>query len=466
VIGPVERTLLDAVIQDEHERQERMRRAWCAYHGDHAKSLDTRDGEHDDNVVMNLARLVADAAVQALYGQEPDWTTGDDAQDAAVEQWMRRRRTASGATSPFLLTLQKAALNGAVTGHAWRKWSTAGMAAGEPPRLRVLDPATVWAFWEEDDHETVYAFKIEWSTISRAGKPVQRRQMIERATDTSWSIRDEERAGDGSGKWKPLGPTLTWPYAWPPIAGTQNLACPNEYWGVADLECDALELQRAVNYSASNLNRIVRLYAHPRDVGYGFTAGEIQTGPGKMLTLPDPKARIETLPTAGDLGGALDVFARLREAMHATTRTPEVAVGKMDTTGALSGVALSILYGPLVAKTEAKRLTYGPWVEDAVAEYLVLAGVASDVQSVEVETTWPEIVPGDPLAEGQALLVDKQLGASSATLLEKRGYDAATETELRQDEDAAKVEAAQRAFDAGATVDAATRQPGPQRPGA
>lgn len=447
----VSQSLLDALANDEQKRRRRIHDAWEAYHGDHDPSLAVRDGETDDNVTVNLSRLVVDAGVDALYGQAPQWTTGDDAHDAAVDAWHSRRRTQTGATSPFLLTLQKLALNGAVTGHPFVKWS---VRKDDPtPRLRVLDPANVTAYWEEDDHEAVYAYKIEWATVNQHGKPAVRRQMIERDGD-AWTIRDEERVG-GYGKWTVLR-TEQWPYPWAPIAGTQNLPCPNEHYGLADLEDDHLALQAAVNYSASNINRIIRLYAHPRDVGYGFTAGELQMAPGQMLTLPSPSARIDTLPMASDLSSSLEFFARLREAMHATTQTPEVAIGKMQDVGAMSGVALSILWGPLVRKTEKKRLTYGPLVEDAIRQYLVLVGAASDVDAVEVETTWPEIVPVNVKEERETAAIDHALGVSRATILANLGYDPEEEAAQRAGEDAASDARRDRMFNAGQTVDAAT----------
>lgn len=452
----IDRTLLDAIRQDEDARHRRLSAAWRAYHGDYDPILERRDGEQADDTTLNLARLVVDAGVQFLYGQEPAWTTGDKALDAVVDAWHRRRRTATGSTSPFLLTLQKLALNGGVTGHAWVKWATAD---GLQPRLRVLDPANVTALWEEDDHESVWAYKIEWQTVSRTGKPVQRRQVIERATAESWSIVDEERDGP-YGKWRHLN-TATWPFAWAPIQGTQNLPCPNEFYGTADLENDTLGLQGSINYAASNLAKIIRLYAHPRDVGYGFTASELQMAPGQMLTLPSPDARIDTLPVAGDLSSSLDFLAVLRETMHATTRTPEVAIGKMNDVGALSGVALSILFGPIVAKTEQKRLGYGPIVEDAIRQYLVLTRTIEDVDAVDVETTWPEVVPVNPKEERETALLDHDLGVSRATLLENLGYDPDEESDRRSEEDAAAVERAQRAFDAGDTGDPATQQPRP-----
>ena len=42
----------------------------------------------------------------------------------------------------------------------------------------------------------------------------------------------------------------------------------------------------------------------------------------------------------------------------------EVSVGKVDNIGALSGVALEILYQPLMELTYVKQMTYGPLLEE------------------------------------------------------------------------------------------------------
>lgn len=444
ILGPVDEALLRHVEDDERRRHLRYATAWDFYHGDHPQTLTVRPGEANDNVTINLSRLVANASVRALYGVEPGWTTNDQALDDALEAW-RRRHT-------FLLTLQGLALNGAVTGHAWAKWSVPD--DGRPPTLKVIDPARVTAFWNPDDHEELWAFKIEWQTVNLSGRPVQRRQLIERTSLDAWTIRDEQRVGNSVlSRWQPIGPPAAWPYSWPPLMGCQNLPCPNEVYGIADLEGDAIDLNRAINASGSSMQKVVRLYAHPRDVGFGFVAKEMQMGPGQMPVIANANARVDTLPMASDLASSLSLFDRLKAAMHATTDTPEVAVGKLDTTGPLSGAAMSILWGPLTAKTEQKRLLYGPMIERAQAQLLVLLGLTDDADQVDVETTWPEIVPVDPLQERQALQIDEQLGASKATVLEKLGYDAVEELAASQEEAAADAEVQARLFSAGQTAD-------------
>jgi hypothetical protein len=113
-------------------------------------------------------------------------------------------------------------------------------------------------------------------------------------------------------------------------------------------------------------------------------------------------------------------------ALHETTRIPEVATGKLDSAGQLSSLALRILYTPLIQKTESKRRTYGQAIEQMFMHALALRGYEDDIL---VELIWPELLPADPEVLRRTALIDAQLGASKATLLEQLGYDPDVEAE-------------------------------------
>src|SRR5690606_15610206 len=106
------------------------------------------------------------------------------------------------------------------------------------------------------------------------------------------------------------------------------------------------------------------------------------------------------------------LYERLREALHEVARVPEVATGRMENVGQLSGVALSILYQPLIEKTETKRCTYGDLLVELNRRMLALGGFGEDNITV---LHWPELLPGDVLQERQAALLDHQLGVSAST---------------------------------------------------
>ncbi len=187
-----------------------------------------------------------------------------------------------------------------------------------------------------------------------------------------------------------------------------------------------LALNYSLNFTLSNLQRIVRYHAHPKTWGKGFQANELKIGVDETIILPNVNAELHNLEMTSDLVSLLELYKRTKEAMHETSRTPEVAVGKMDTAGQLSGVALQILYQPLVQKTNAKRLTYGEMLIELNRRLLEMGGYGPDNRTT---ISWSELLPKNALEERQVLLLDKQLGASNDSLLTKAGYDAEQERE-------------------------------------
>jgi len=187
----------------------------------------------------------------------------------------------------------------------------------------------------------------------------------------------------------------------------------------------------------SNLARIIRFHAHPKTWGRGFLADQLKVAVDETIVLPSPDAELHNLEMESDLSSSIAFYERLREALHEISRIPEVATGKLDRTGQLSGVALAILYQPLLEKTESKRRTYGDMLVELNRRLLALGGYGEENHTV---IHWPELLPRDMLQERQAALLDEQLGVSRDTILTRLGYDAELEAqkrELENDEDTA-----------------------------
>ena len=95
------------------------------------------------------------------------------------------------------------------------------------------------------------------------------------------------------------------------------------------------------------------------------------------------------------------------------------ATGKLDTTGPLSGVAMQVLYQPLVEITDAKREEYGEMFLELNRRLLILANMTPSPGTL----IWPDVIPKDAKAERETALLDKELGVSEDTILQQLGYD-------------------------------------------
>jgi hypothetical protein len=436
-VNPTTLALYELAAADEVARANRIAQRWRIYHGQHPRSLKVRQGQLDDNVTVNFARVIVDKGVSFLFGQDLRFEL-DETAETEAEQWL----SACWGANRQMTTLAKLALNGAIAGHAFVKIIPQ---QGSPyPRLVVLDPATVAVRWEPDDIEQVTRYTISYPALDPgSGKPVRIRQIIERDGPV-WVITDQRSAAD-SATWQTVG-EARWPYAWPPIVDCQNLPCPNEYWGLSDLEDDLLQLNAAINFVLSNLARIIRFHAHPKTWGKGFAANQLNIAVDETIVLPSPDASLHNLEMQSDLASSITVYQRLREALHEVARVPEVATGKLDNVGSLSGVALQILYQPLLEKTQTKRRTYGDLLMELNRRLLQLGGFGDDNQTV---IHWPELLPADPLVVRQAALLDQQLGVSADTVLQKLGYNPDLERAKREAASAQLGEQLLAAFERG-----------------
>ena len=434
-INILERQAVADATAEEAARVEAISAAWDAYYGRFPKPLRVRAGQADDNVSVNYCRAVVDKGVSFLFGQDVRFEL-DETEQTAEEEWLQECWRANRG----MVTLQKLALSGAIAGHAFAKI----VPARPLPRVVVLDPASVRVHWDPEDLDTVVQYIIQYSTIDhRTDRVVAFRQRIERQDNGRWRIVDE--VSQSGGAWRTRADTA-WPWTWPPILDCQNLPNPNEYWGISDLEEDVIGLNRSINFVLSNVNRIIRFHAHPKTWGRGFTASQLNVGIDETIVLPSADAELHNLEMQSDLGSSIALYERLREALHQVTRVPEVATGKLDNAGALSGVALHILYQPLIEKTETKRRTYGELVTELNRRMLALAGFGEEHHTV---IHWPELIPTDPFQEAQAAVLYQQLGVSSDTLLQRLGFDPDLEREKRQVSSADLGEAMLTAFERG-----------------
>ena len=422
-----QQNLTDLAVLDVRERMQRIKRAYDAYYYGGPDTLKVRKGEINDNVKMNYARLIVDAGVANLFGGELTITPPADSPDEVRDSIERMLDVNGGG-----LLWQKMGTSGAIGGTMFYRL----LPYKDTVRVAVLDPSTVEVVWADDDHELVQGYIITF--VPNAGIDARLRRLTVEPMEDEWHLYEQEANEDG--EWITVSDEH-WPYEFPPVGHCQNLPSPHEAYGIADLEPDVLDLCDGINRSMSNINRIVRLYAHPRTWGKMIgDALNMNANPGAVIRLEHPDAELHNLEMSSDLSSSIEMYRRLVQALHETTRIPEVATGKLDSAGNLSSLALRILYAPLLQKTESKRRTYGRAIEEMMERAMALLDIETTV-----EIQWPDLLPSDPEALRRSAVLDAQVGVSRASILKSLGYDPETEAENLR----AEAEAQQSTFDAG-----------------
>lgn len=451
-MNPVLEAWYEDVTAEERRRVDLYARVWAAYFSEGPKPLAVKRGKPDDNVRVNLVKLIIRTAVAYLFGKEPLFvlpSSESEGQADTATAWLNDVWTANHK----MALLQKVAMNGAACGHVFLK-ILPPRRPGDYPRLVNLSPSFVQVLTDPDDVDRAVRYLIEYTTTGRKREAVSIRQSVEVDDAGRWTVT-EERCVNG-GHWETIQ-AIRWPYDWCPIVDTQNLTLPNVYYGMADIEEDTLELNHATNFSLSNLQRILRYHAHPKTWGRGFTAQQFNIGADETIILPGENSELHNLEMTGDLSSLIQLYEKLKQAVHETTGTPEIATGKLENAGQLSGVALEIMFAPLVQKTEEKRLLYGEMLVEINRRLLDMGGFGSGNR---VSITWPEVLPKNAMEERQVAMMDEGLGISKETLQEKLGYDPEQERERRETNATDFGDEILKRFDAGADAEPVGRMAG------
>lgn len=406
-------------VQDaaDHERQQLMAKSLCYYDGDEPREiLKVKRGEPDDNVSINYSEAIVEKGVSFLFGDELDIEIGgegDETGEALLDEvWPEDDRHAD------LIDL---GTNGGIFGHAWLKI----VLENNKPTVCILDPLNMSAQWDPKNYKKVLRYRNQYNTTDEQGKPIIWREDTE-PDGPNWIIREFYSRPD-SAIWVPAGET-PWPYPFAPVFECKNLPKPNEFYGRADLSKYVLALIYYIARVDSLVNKIIRVHASPKPVARGMRPQDLKVGTDETLFLPAMENELKLLEMTGDLLGAMAFRKQLREALSEVSHVPEVATGKLENVGQLSGLALKILYGPLVDQTSKKRRLYGKLIKNLVRGLLAISGKPEQ----DVRINWPNVLPGDEKAATDTAIAKKQIGVSEDTLMRELGYDPDNEREKKK----------------------------------
>lgn len=337
-------------------------------------------------------------------------------------------------------------LSGALHGDVFVKIvpDAAGM-NNQYPRLLLLDPANVDVEWDPNDCNRVIKYAIEYvveekNTVTGADEVKLRIQEItaNQLDDyriENWTMQDYEHPMGYvqnvgftplEGGKTPVGPATIWPYAWAPIEHCQNVELPHMYWGLPDLDESSIEVIESLQRSMSSLNKIVRIHASPRMFAKNVMPDqidEVDVSADNIITLPNMEADLQVLQTLSNLAPSIEYAAKQREMLLEMIQMPPIALGQFESAStAISGVTLSILYAPLLQKTELKRISYGDMLDRLNQKILALLDYDEE-ETDSLVIVWPEAMPGSAYLERQTLQQDQMMGASKHTVLSRLGYD-------------------------------------------
>lgn len=218
-----------------------------------------------------------------------------------------------------------------------------------------------------------------------------------------------------------------------------------------------------------NVAMMIEKYDHlkqkeDRQTDYHLAPNIAVTGVGKdALSMTKGERTMYFLPENGDMkfiewqGTTINTRASIDEVRNAIcviSETPEIVLQRYEGigTGDVSGVALRLLYGPLIAKTDRKKAVWGQALAKAFRMCLLTDGI-TDVAVEDITIEFANPLPTNEKEKWEVVQLKQAAGVSKRTSLEESGYTKEEVDEIeqeREEEDKASGASMLKSFNKGA----------------
>jgi Phage portal protein, SPP1 Gp6-like len=371
-LGLVE--LADEEFEVHGPRLNRYSMNWAMYLGHHW-SYRRQTGE--TQLALNYYRAFTDFVINFTFGKGVSFRSPKET-EAIVPDLLERVWEVDNNKATVLWEIGQ---QGSVSGDcfikvAYEEAYTDSVGRLHPGRVRVLPLNSSFAFPEfhPHDRERLIRFKLKyrfWGTSLEGTRQVFTYTEILTEDIIEEYINDELI----DSRPNPLGVI--------PIIHIPNVRISGSPWGLSDCN-DIININRVYNEVATDVADIVNYHAAPVTVIIGAKASQLEKGANKVWGGLPKDAKVENLSGGSEgLKGAMEFLEMLKKSMHEMIGVPETALGQAMPVSNTSGVALSIMFQPLMNRYHQKIVQYAHGLE-RVNELILL-----NLQLKEPETfTW------------------------------------------------------------------------------
>lgn len=432
IVGVVQEAIAGLDIAND-ERRATMRQARKYRKGSQKKAVTVKQGQTDDNLIVNFIGLVVDRANSLLFGKGVEFDLPGDGETTESE-YIAKVWEVNKKHELLIDTSDYGATNGTP---CWQIRPNAIVVDGALyPEILCIDPLYLTVQTEAENYRQIAKYIVEYQikTADNVPPKMRRREFIpikqpdqidgvEIDITTSWRI---DSYIQNQGGMMVLESSEVWEYEFAPLLHFKNLPNAGSPYGTPDITEDVQWMQDAINRVATSTNKAIRLTAFQRLWGkFMKGADKVAMGMDNILSVDNEKAELNAIDAGSNFDGMIAFQQELKEAMFSIARSADPATVK-DKVGQLTNFGLRILYKDALDKLDTKRQLYGEALKELNRRILIL----NDMNPDPGEIVWQEPLPQNEseLVAGYTFDLNNQL-ASRETIQVKRGYDPEDEAE-------------------------------------
>lgn len=398
------------------------------YNGKHPRPLKVDPDEGiDDNVIINLVRQVVDRSIGFLFPDMPTFKLDKNSnQETPAETYIRETFEENGG----ILLLANMGYIGALSGHVLVKVLPPDVAAPNPrtkPQFIVINPKNYRIFWKDNNKTEVVFYEITWKSDNND----YLQDIWYNRSERNWVIDDYVRLNVNGSGWVLLQ-SYVWKSQLSPIIDWQHLNSPGGYYGRGEISDDQIDLNAAINRTASDVSRILRYHAAPRTVGTGMSQDQvIPSGAiNSFFTVENPDAKIYNLEMESDLQSSLNFLTYSTDQLLAESRVV-IMRGTVKDFQRVTNTGISAVFIDMITKNALLRQTYGNALIEMVKRILFLGGFPVERAKIQ----WANPLPVDQTELVNVASLERAMNiVSHRTVSTQRGYNWETEQSYMQAE--------------------------------
>jgi hypothetical protein len=330
---------------------------------------------------------------------------------AAADIWDR-----SGSERALLKAARCSGIYGEVIGLATQD-------ADGRPRIEFKCPDIAMPTFRGSDAQQLTELELAWEEEDRLGRTIQYREFFTESGRQLFIDQKEKPAE--TQEWDKL-----------PCTWTRNLSIEGLSFGLSDLE-DVADLVDEYDHLARKRGQAIDYHAMPNIVFEGVKKTETVVKDGQTVYFLNAQpggqpAKAYFLEWAGTAPDVESHLTRILDNIGKVSQTPAIAFGEGGFAN-ISGVALAILFQPLLAKCNDKWGNWGPDLEYLMWLCLRAEGKEVPLEAVNVKREPPLPVDTKALSEEEKLNVEAGFH-STKTAMTRLGVED-VEQELKEIED-------------------------------
>lgn len=413
--GSAERLIAAPTYGDSDIRGQWYDQVRDYYDGKMKHFLDKKEGEPDDNVVINKVKQATDRTVTFLFPKFPELELDPDVSaETPDEEWLEKLWAENGG----IALAHDMALVGALSGDVYvRVMPPDNFYEDDYPQILVLDPKNVQTFWKADNLRRVVWHELRWSVTLDNKVEQYLLDFVNKGKE--WEII-QYKYGGGVANWE-IVETTYWKSALPPVIHWKHLPNPRNYYGTPEYTQSQIALNDKINLIGSENNRINRYHASPKTVATGTSAEEIQeTAIDEMWAVENPDAKVFNLEMQSDLASSIAQFKLLSAEFLSESRVV-ILEGTVKDFQRVTNAGVRTVFLDMLTKNTILRWNYGKGIQMVSRVAAYVAGKGEDIVPV---VQFSDPLPVDQTETANVDSLERQMNlVSRQTLSQKRGYN-------------------------------------------